>query len=205
MSDGSLSSRTRVTLFRSNRLERLTVVSMKGFVVLWVILLPAIALVALTYAPTFWAPALIGLGWLVWSLTEYLLHRHVFHFEPRSELLQRAVFIIHGNHHADSNDPLRNLMPPIVSIPVGLLIWAAAIAVAGPAGSWILLGFMFGYVMYDLVHYACHQFPMKGWIGRRLKTHHMRHHHLRARGNYAITGMLWDRVFSTNISSTGRD
>ncbi|WP_233994123.1 sterol desaturase family protein [Porphyrobacter sp. AAP60] len=193
-----------MTLFRSNRLERLTVVSLRGFVVLWAILLPAITFVAISYAPTMWAPALIGLGWLVWSLTEYLLHRHVFHFEPRSRLLQRAVFIIHGNHHSDSNDPLRNLMPPIVSIPVGLLIWAAAIAIAGPAGSWILLGFMSGYVLYDLVHYACHQFPMKGGLGRRLKTHHMRHHHLRAKGNYAITGMLWDRVFSTYLSSNSK-
>ena len=91
-----------------------------------------------------------------------------------------------------------------VNIPVGLLIWAAAIAVAGPAGSWILLGFMSGYVLYDLVHYACHQFPMKGRLGRRLKTHHMRHHHLSAKGNYAITGMLWDRVFSTYLSSNSK-
>ncbi|WP_379923037.1 sterol desaturase family protein [Erythrobacter sp. R86502] len=171
---------------------------------LWAILLPAIAYVAIDYAPTPWAPALIGLGWLAWSLTEYMLHRHVFHFEPRSALLQRAVFIIHGNHHTDSNDPLRNLMPPIVSIPVGLLIWIAAVAVAGPTGTWFLLGFMSGYVLYDLVHYACHQFPMKGRLGRRLKTHHMRHHHLRAKGNYAITGMVWDRVFSTNISANDK-
>lgn len=196
---GLPSSRPRVTLFRSNRLERLTVVSLRWFVVLWAVLLPAIAVVGAMHAATPWAPALIALGWLVWSLTEYLLHRHVFHFEPRSALLQRAVFIIHGNHHSDSNDPLRNLMPPIVSIPVGLLIWAAATAVIGAAGTWFLLGFMLGYVIYDLVHYACHQFPMKGRFARMLKTHHMRHHHLRAKGNYAITGMIWDRVFSTRI------
>jgi sterol desaturase/sphingolipid hydroxylase (fatty acid hydroxylase superfamily) len=194
-------SRPRATLFRSARLERLTIISMRWFVVLWAVLLPAIAIVALASAPTLWAPTLVVLGWLVWSLTEYTLHRHVFHFEPRSVLLQRAVFIIHGNHHADSNDPLRNLMPPIVSIPVGALIWAAAVAVAGPAGTWVLLGFMFGYVVYDLVHYACHQFPMKGRLGRALKAHHMRHHHLRAKGNFAITGMLWDRIFGTRIPS----
>jgi sterol desaturase/sphingolipid hydroxylase (fatty acid hydroxylase superfamily) len=203
MSSGMPSSRPRVTLFRSTRLERLTVVSLRWFVVLWAVLLPAIAVAGAILAPTLWAPALVALGWLVWSLTEYMLHRHVFHFEPRSPLLQRAVFIIHGNHHADSNDPLRNLMPPIVSIPVGLLIWAGASAMIGPAGTWFLLGFMLGYVIYDLVHYACHQFPMKGRIARFLKTHHMRHHHLRAKGNYAITGMIWDRVFATKIPSGG--
>ena len=204
MPAGSPSSRQRVKLFRSARLERLTVVSLRWFVLLWAFLLPAIALVGLNSAPTIWAPLLIGAGWVVWSLTEYLLHRHVFHFEPRSELLQRAVFIIHGNHHADSNDPLRNLMPPIVSIPVGLLVWAAALALVGPAGTWLLFGFMLGYVVYDIVHYACHQFPMKGRVGRMLKTHHMRHHHLREKGNYAITGMLWDRVFATRIMSADK-
>ncbi|KUO51034.1 MAG: fatty acid hydroxylase [Sphingomonadales bacterium BRH_c42] len=195
-------SRPRATLFRSARLERLTVISMRRFVVLWAVLLPAIAIAALTYAPTSWAPALVILGWLVWSLTEYLLHRYVFHFEPRSVLFQRAVFIIHGNHHDDSNDPLRNLMPEIVSIPVGALIWAVTVAVAGPAGTWFLLGFMLGYVVYDLVHYACHQFAMKGRFGRALKAYHIRHHLLQAKGNFAITGMLWDRIFGTRIPSS---
>lgn len=199
---GLPSPRPRATLFRNARLERLTVISMRRFVVLWTALLPAIAIVALTYAPTFWAPTLIALGWLVWSLTEYLLHRFVFHFEPRSTLLQRAVFIIHGNHHADSNDPLRNLMPEIISVPVGAMIWAVVVAVAGPVGTWFVLGFMVGYVVYDLVHYACHQFAMKGRLGRMLKVHHMHHHHLRANGNFAITGMLWDRVFGTRIPSS---
>lgn len=204
MNQVSQHSRQRVTLFQSARLERLTVISLRWFVVLWTVLLPVIALVGFVWAPTLWAPALIGLGWLIWSLTEYLLHRHVFHFEPRSPLLQRAVFVIHGNHHADPNDPLRNLMPPIVSVPVGLLVWAAALAVAGPAGTWLLLGFMSGYVFYDIVHYACHQFPMKGRVGRVLKMHHMRHHYLRAEGNYAITGILWDRIFFTRIASAGK-
>lgn len=148
-----------------------------------------------------WAVPLIIAGVVTWTLTEYALHRFVFHFEPRSPALQQAIFVIHANHHADANDPLRNLMPPIVSIPVGLAIWALSVWALGLEGTWFFLGFMSGYVAYDLVHFACHQFPMKGRIGRMLKTHHMRHHHLKVDGNYAITGMIWDRIFSTRISS----
>ena len=191
----------RITLFRNARLERFTIISFRAFALLWSVVLPAIGCVGLAYAPSGWAPALIVLGWLVWTLTEYALHRYAFHFETRSPLLRRAVFIIHGNHHADSNDPLRNLMPPVVSLPVGALIWAVSVAIAGPVGTWFVLGFMMGYVAYDIVHYACHQFPMKGRFARALKTHHMRHHHRHAGGNYAITGMIWDRVFATRISS----
>ena len=193
---------SRIRLFQSAGLERLTVVSVTGFVALWALLLPAIALTGVIIAPSVWAIPLAILGLIVWTGTEYALHRYVFHFEPRSAFLKQVIFVIHGNHHSDSNDPLRNLMPPIVSLPVGGVVWLLSIGVFGLAGTWFLLGFMLGYVAYDVVHYACHQFPMKGRIARVLKTHHMRHHHLRARGNYAITGMIWDRVFSTRISST---
>lgn len=192
----------RIKLFQNSHLERLTVLSLFGFVALWTVLLPGIALAGVITAPTFWALPFVFFGLVVWTGTEYALHRYVFHLAPRSALLKQAIFVIHGNHHADPNDPLRNLMPPIVSIPVGGVIWALSLWAFGLNGTWFLLGFMLGYVAYDIVHYACHQLPMKGRLGRVLKLHHMRHHHLRVHGNYAITGMIWDRIFSTRISST---
>lgn len=191
----------RMRLFQNAFLERLTVISAIGFMALWAVVLPLIALVGMNFAPTLWALPLAVLGVVLWTVTEYALHRFVFHIEPRSALLKQVIFVIHGNHHADSNDPLRNLMPPIVSLPVCGATWALSIWIFGPSGTWFLLGFMLGYVTYDLVHYACHQLPMKGRIARVLKAHHMRHHHLRAPGNYAITGMIWDRIFATRISA----
>ncbi len=143
--------------------------------------------------------ALLAVGLVLWTLTEYVLHRFVFHWQPASALMEQFVFIMHGNHHAVPNDPLRNLMPPMVSLPVGGLVWAGLVALAGPAGNWLFLGWMSGYVAYDLVHYACHQWPMKGRLARMLKTHHMHHHHLREEGNFAITGMMWDRLFRTRV------
>lgn len=200
---GQVSS-DRPRLFRNPWLERLTVISAGAFVPLWAVLLPAIAVTGFLTAPLAWALPLVFAGVIVWTLVEYALHRYVFHFDPRSELLKQAVFVIHANHHAHPNDPLRNLMPPIVSIPVGGLIWALSLWVMGDQGTWFLLGFMTGYVVYDLVHFACHQLPMKGRLARALKAHHMRHHHLKVAGNYAITGMIWDRVFATRISTVSK-
>lgn len=193
--------RGRTRLFQSPVLEALTVISAPAFIALWAVVLPAILICALIVAPTFWAPALFVVGALGWSFTEYALHRYVFHFEARSDLVKRWIFIIHGNHHADPNDPLRNLMPPAVSLSVGAVVWFVCYSAIGPAGTWTFLGFMMGYVAYDLVHYACHQWSMKGRLARLIKVHHMRHHHLRVRGNYAITGMAWDRLLSTRIGS----
>lgn len=194
-------ARSQVRLFGNPVLEALTVMSAPAFLVLWGVLLPAILAVAIMSSPTVWAPLLIAAGAVLWTLTEYTLHRFVFHFEASSDLVRRIVFIIHGNHHASPNDPLRNLMPPIVSVTAGALIWAAFVGVLGAPGTWAFLGFIVGYVLYDLVHYACHQWPMKGRLARVLKTHHMRHHHLKVEGNYAITGMVWDRLLATRIAS----
>jgi sterol desaturase/sphingolipid hydroxylase (fatty acid hydroxylase superfamily) len=193
--------RERARLFGSPFLEAFTVISVPAFIALWAVVLPALLVCALVVAPTLWAFPLVLLGVLGWSFTEYALHRYLFHFEARSELVKRWIFIIHGNHHADPNDPLRNLMPPVVSLPVGAMVWAGCVAAIGPAGTWALLGFMAHYVAYDLVHYACHQWPIENRFARMFKVHHMRHHHRPLHGNYAITGMLWDRLLATRIGS----
>ncbi len=195
---------TRLTLFENRWLEKLTVISARAFIALWLVVLPAIGWAAWRGGGAATPAAAIGLalaGVLVWTLTEYGLHRFVFHWVANSARMEQFVFVLHGNHHSVPNDPLRNLMPPIVSLPVGGAIWAAMLAVLGSAGSWVFLGFMAGYVVYDLAHYACHQWPMKGRLARAVKTHHMRHHHAGQDGNYAITGMMWDRLFRTRITS----
>lgn len=190
---------TRLKLFGNAWAESLTVVSARTFTVLW-----AAALSGLLWAAwgTTSPAATIGLilaGWALWTFCEYALHRWVFHWEPSSALLRQFVFIMHGNHHAVPNDPLRNLMPPIVSVPVALLIGTGFVAAIGAPGLWLLLGFVAGYVAYDLVHYSCHQWPMKGRLARVLKTHHMRHHYLHGENNFAITGIMWDHLFRTRV------
>ena len=82
--------------------------------------------------------ALVLAGWLFWTLTEYWLHRLVFHFEPEEGPLARFHWIIHGVHHDHPNDPLRLVMPPSVSIPLaagfyGLFV--LAMGVDRPASS----------------------------------------------------------------------
>src|SRR4051812_18418931 len=57
-------------------------------------------------------------GWLFWTLTEYWMHRAVFHFEPDAGLGARLHWIIHGVHHDHPNDPMRLVMPPSVSLPL---------------------------------------------------------------------------------------
>ncbi len=193
-------SPSRVKLFDNSFFERFTVFPLTGFLLIWPATLVVIGTVAVAHQP----PSLLSLGavlvgWVVWTAFEYFLHRVVFHLEPESPWLKQMIFVIHGNHHTDPNDALRNLMPPVVSFPLGGAIWALCAWLMGPTGSWFFLGFMVGYVVYDLIHYSCHQMPMKSPLARLLKVYHMRHHFWHDGGNYAITGMFWDRLFSTHI------
>ena len=191
----------QIRLFRNEQLERLTVISPRGFATIWCALLPFIAWVGWGSAGVLPAIALFFAGIAVWTVFEYVMHRYLFHWKSDAALVQKFVFLMHGNHHADPNDGLRNLMPPIVSNPIASAVWGVLVLLLGSPGTWVFLGFMTGYVTYDITHYACHQWPMKGRLAFMLKRHHMRHHHVGQHGNYAITALFWDRVFGSLIRS----
>lgn len=189
-----------VKLFQNEWLELFTKISLKGFLLVWLLGLPLSVVVGWTgELGPIEAFGLVVAGFLVWLPVEYGLHRYMFHWKSEHAVVQRFVFIMHGNHHVSPNDPLRNLMPPMVSVPIGAALWTMAVFPLGPWGIWAYLGFGIGYVAYDLTHYACHQLPMNGRLGKALKRHHMRHHYVNDAANYAITAPLFDGLFGTQI------
>jgi sterol desaturase/sphingolipid hydroxylase (fatty acid hydroxylase superfamily) len=197
------SASPRIRLFRNDLLERLTLVSPPAFALTWAVFL-ALALYAswgATSLPV--SIMLVLLGVLIWTLFEYAMHRFIFHLKPTSALGRWLVFLTHGNHHAAPGDRDRNIMPPMVSVIVSGAIWAMFWMLLGPTGSVLYLGFGIGYVVYDAIHFACHQLPMRGPVLRQLRRHHIRHHHAKQEGNYAITAIFWDRLFGTHIPAKG--
>ncbi|WP_231958879.1 sterol desaturase family protein [Altererythrobacter sp. B11] len=195
-------------MFKNERLERLTLISPRVFALSWAILLPLIAFAGWTWSPPQEAPfqtvGWIALGLIVWTLFEYAMHRYLFHLDSDVTVLRWLVFLMHGNHHDQPGDALRGLMPLPVSVAVGGLVWLVLLALMGTGGTWVFLGFMSGYVMYDTLHFACHQWPMRSRIGMALKRHHMQHHYLDEDSNFAISAIFWDRVFGSNIKSAKR-
>jgi hypothetical protein len=65
----------------------------------------------------------IILGLCVWTLTEYVLHRFVFHWLPPGKFGARIHFIFHGVHHDYPSDSKRLVMVPTVSIPLAALFY----------------------------------------------------------------------------------
>jgi dihydroceramide fatty acyl 2-hydroxylase len=137
-------------------------------------------------------------GYLFWTLSEYAIHRFVFHFEPEKGIGARLHWIIHGVHHDHPNDPLRLVMPPSVSVPLGalffLLFWA--VLPLGTAFA-VATGFFAGYLAYDMTHYYVHHRMPKSALGKKLRELHMRHHFQDHTKGYGISAPWWDVVFRT--------
>jgi sterol desaturase/sphingolipid hydroxylase (fatty acid hydroxylase superfamily) len=150
--------------------------------------------------------ALIAVGYVVWTLFEYWLHRTVFHFEPESGVGAKLHWMIHGVHHDHPNDPLRLVMPPAASIPLATLMvgvfWLVAGSTHAPA---VGAGFLIGYLIYDEMHYALHHHTPKSRLGKRLRELHMRHHFQDDEHGFGISAPYWDMVFRTYSSRRGED
>jgi sterol desaturase/sphingolipid hydroxylase (fatty acid hydroxylase superfamily) len=147
----------------------------------------------------FWnSVGLFAGGYAVWTLTEYWLHRVVFHFEPEGGIGARLHWMIHGVHHDHPNDPLRLVMPPSASVPLALLFAGVFWLVLG--GQWFmpfLSGFLAGYLIYDMIHYHVHHHRPRTRVGRRLRELHMRHHFQDDERGFGVSAPYWDHVFGT--------
>jgi dihydroceramide fatty acyl 2-hydroxylase len=143
--------------------------------------------------------ALMLLGYGAWTLFEYWLHRLVFHFEPRDGIGARMHWIIHGVHHEHPNDPMRLVMPPAVSIPLGAIVFAVLFALLGNRyAPGVAAGFFAGYLSYDMLHYYVHHFAPRTRLGRMLRERHMRHHFQDDTKGFGISAPYWDEVFRTS-------
>ena len=190
--------RASIRLFESETLERLSFAGPRLIVAVW---LPLIVLATVHGAGHASAAAAIptaGVALFGWTLFEYAMHRFIFHLRPKSKAGKWLMFLLHGCHHADPQDPRRNVMTPALTLLVGGLFLAAFLAVAGSAlGAIAFAGFMTGYLAYDLIHYACHQMDV-AWM-RGIKRRHLAHHFAGQEANFAVTFPFWDRLFGTPL------
>jgi 4-hydroxysphinganine ceramide fatty acyl 2-hydroxylase len=141
---------------------------------------------------------LIGLS--VWTATEYLLHRFIFHYELKGRIGERIHFIFHGVHHDYPSDRLRLVMPPSVSIPLAALFYWLFSMILDQGHLYAFFpGFILGYLIYDITHYAIHHFNFKHPLWKKIKQHHMLHHYADSTKGYGVSSALWDKIFGSDF------
>lgn len=150
--------------------------------------------------------ALVLFGISVWSVAEYTLHRFIFHYKPESKIGGRIHFIFHGVHHDYPSDSRRLVMPPSVSVPLAVIFYFLFESILGTdLVSPFFIGFITGYLFYDMTHYAVHHFAIKNKFFLVLKKHHMRHHFQDSQKGYGVSSPVWDDVMKTNFDKTRED
>lgn len=139
-------------------------------------------------------------GLAFWTLAEYVLHRWVFHFEPKSAWGKRLHFIFHGVHHDYPKDRLRLVMPLSASIPMATIIYFIFyLFFSEYTLACFFGGFLLGYLIYDECHYAMHHANFKaGWF-KKIKDHHMLHHYSDPEKGFGVSSALWDIVFNSGF------
>jgi sterol desaturase/sphingolipid hydroxylase (fatty acid hydroxylase superfamily) len=137
-------------------------------------------------------------GMVFWSLFEYFFHRFVFHFYPEGDFQTRLQFTMHGVHHQYPNDKDRLVMPVTVSIPLSILL---LLLFRWILGDWVwgfFSGFIAGYLVYDMMHYAIHHAQgFKTPLLRQIRNHHLAHHFRDTRRGFGVSSPFWDAVFRT--------
>lgn len=195
-----------IRLFQSDLLEFFTHISPITILIIWV---PVVAygiyqgFVQFLQNQIILVTAGFLLGVFLWTLAEYLLHRFLFHFKPQNKSQERLAFLFHGVHHAQPKIKTRLVMPPVLSIPLGAVFFGLFWLVftqALNAPAWIgpvFAGFITGYLIYDIMHYATHHFPMRSGIWKQLKRLHMQHHYKHPDLLFGVSSPLWDYIFRT--------
>lgn len=206
-----------VRMFRSDLLEATT------YVYPWVphlIYVPIIA-VLLWISPlgvlgsTFY----FAIGLLIWTFIEYLLHRFAFHAPdeimketheisaglalnepviPALPTMRHVIyFIFHGVHHEYPSDSMRLVMPPVASLPMGVVAWFIFSMIFGGKAIPAFAGLLVGYLIYDTMHFVLHHKSVPTAFGKLIKKAHMRHHFLEPDEDYGVSSPLWDIIFRT--------
>ena len=144
--------------------------------------------------------SLVFVGIFVWTFTEYTLHRFIFHFPAKTKFGKKIHFIFHGVHHDYPSDSKRLVMPPSVSIPLAVLFYYLFYLLFGNVlVAPFFVGFIAGYLFYDMTHYAIHHFNIHNKFWLALKKHHIRHHYENPALGFGVSSPLWDEIIGTNF------
>jgi len=136
-------------------------------------------------------PVGLAIGFALWTLAEYLVHRFVYHQLPYFERL-------HDAHHAEPDALIG--APPFIGPAMVALAGALAFSLGVGFGDGFMIGGLAGYLAYIGVHHWAHHY--RGDLNpalRALRAHHVRHHAAHGEGNYGVVTSFWDHVFGTVV------
>ncbi len=136
-------------------------------------------------------------GFVLWSLAEYLLHRFAMHHLKGRGLMSRE----HLEHHvhASWSFSAMHVLSWAGMLVVGAVAWFPLgwAVVSSAFGLAVATGWTAGYFFYEYQHAAAHLKAPGGRYSTWLRHHHFHHHFGHPMANHGVTSPVWDVVFGT--------
>jgi hypothetical protein len=184
-------------LFENRNLEKLTHTHIAVPISIFIALSAFLLCFSFAYTKlgTFVILTLFFSGMIAFTLTEYLMHRFLYHIHSSyNKKIQRLQYLIHGVHHDHPKDKSRLAMPPILSLFVALLLLLTTYIFINDLAYAFLPGFVMGYTTYLFIHYSIHAYPPPKNKLRILWIHHSIHHYKDSGKAFGVSSPLWDYI-----------
>jgi sterol desaturase/sphingolipid hydroxylase (fatty acid hydroxylase superfamily) len=140
------------------------------------------------------------LGVATWIPAEYVLHRWVLHWRPRTRVGTALLRRFHIQHHDDPADQSQVCIPAILGVAESFVLYAVIVLFGGGIGAAFLYtaGLSLMMVVYDIAHFSAHYMPATNPLLKYLKKHHMLHHFSDHSKRFGVTSPFMDFVFGTH-------
>lgn len=140
--------------------------------------------------------SVFGLGFISWTLAEYLLHRFLYHRISDSGYDKGFQYLFHGVHHSYPNDTHKTTLPPVPSLLFAIGFFLFFWFIMGRV-TWVFTpGFLMGYSFYVMIHNMVH--TMKPPVIYNFWwRHHSIHHFQQHDKAFGVSTPIWDIIFGT--------
>ncbi|AQQ52334.1 sterol desaturase family protein [Planococcus lenghuensis] len=151
-----------------------------------------------------WLSFVIGMS--AYALSEYMVHRFLFHMKtPSNPLLLKTIKRLHFDHHADPNNLHLLFLPLWFSLPNFLI--ASALFLAAEDSFTLTAAFLTGvmtyFLYYEWKHYVAHKpIQPRTAVGKQVKKAHLWHHFKNENYWYGVTHTSVDKTLGTYRDQT---
>ena len=136
----------------------------------------------------------LAFGLFSWTFAEYATHHWVNHLGKGKNALSRS----HLEHHRTS-ELVDTRLKYLSAAFLGLFFGSLAVFLVGThLGIAWTVGFVGGYLVYELTHERLHTHKPPHAYGALLRRHHFSHHFTSPKYNHGVTTRFWDWVSRTH-------
>lgn len=146
-----------------------------------------------------WIAFIIGMG--TYALSEYLVHRFLFHMKtPTNPFLLRVIKRLHFDHHVDPNNLKLLFLPLWFSLPnffiASIIFYSITVNLQLTIA--FLAGIMIYFLYYEWKHFVAHKpIQPRTEMGRKIKKAHLWHHFKNENYWFGVTHTSIDKTFGT--------